>query len=147
MEQGIDKPRCHTDKLGQFRLEQIVVMLILSTRKLEILFDLEQVLFITQRLLLLFPQLVQGVVVSVKVDQFVISLDAGLADLFADFGQFLARSDDPGFNKLELGCEGIYKISKSKQERKGTRKQVVSERKTYPVAPPLLVGKLQYSVR
>lgn len=85
MEQGINEPRCHLYKLRQLGLEQIVVMLILSTREFEILFNLEQILFVTERLFFLFTQLVQGVVVSVKVDELVISFHTSLADFLADF--------------------------------------------------------------
>jgi hypothetical protein len=40
---------------------------------------------IFQTLLFLLSELIQAVIVSVEIDKFVISLNAGLADLFADF--------------------------------------------------------------
>lgn len=42
MEQGVDKARGHGDELRQFRLEQVVVMLVFSARELVILLDLSQ---------------------------------------------------------------------------------------------------------
>lgn len=40
VEKRVDKPRRHPDKLRQFRLERIVVMLIIPRSKLKVLLDL-----------------------------------------------------------------------------------------------------------
>ena len=65
----------------------------------------EDVLLILQTLLLFVPQLVQTVIVAIKVDELMLALGDGLANLFADIVQFLARLDDTGADQLQLGSE------------------------------------------
>ena len=98
MEDGLDERSRELEKVGQFLLDEGVPVLILVARNLEILLDLwkalqgqkssaddvnvrarqriarthlEEVLLIAQALFLLLPQLVERVVVTVKVDQLV----------------------------------------------------------------------------
>ena len=98
MEDGLDERSRELEKVGQFLFDERVPVLILVARNLEILLDLwkalqgqkssaddvnvrarqriarthlEEVLLIAQALFLLLPQLVERVVVTVKVDQLV----------------------------------------------------------------------------
>lgn len=76
---------------------------------------LEDVLLILQTLLLLVPQLVQTIIVAIKVDELVLALGDGLADLFADIVQFLARLHDARSDQLQLGSERFCSRSASGQ--------------------------------
>jgi hypothetical protein len=51
---------------------------------LEATTHLEQILLITQRFLLLLPQLVERIVMPVEIDKLVVTLDDGLPDSFTD---------------------------------------------------------------
>lgn len=84
MEEGVDETRAHGEESGQLGLEQRVVVLVLAGCELKVLLDLEEVLLVTETLLLLGAQLVETVVVTVIVKEFVIALSDGLADALAN---------------------------------------------------------------
>ena len=50
----------------------------------EVRTHLEQIFLITQRFLLLLPQLVERIVMPVEIDKLVVTLDDGLPDSFTD---------------------------------------------------------------
>ena len=68
---------------------------------------LEQVLLITQTLLFLLSQLVQRIVVPIKVDELVIAFRRSLSDPLANLIEVLAGLNDPAFDELKLGSEGV----------------------------------------
>jgi hypothetical protein len=105
VEKRVDEPCSHGKESWKLGLEQVVVVLVFVGRNLKVLLNLEQVLLVTQRLFLLLAELVERIVVAVKVNELaksasviwmhstdlVIALDSRLADLFADLLQLLAR--------------------------------------------------------
>lgn len=126
MEERVDEVGGHFKESWQLGLQELVVLLVLAGSELEILLNLgrsssaslserrpgqlthlEQVFLVRERLLLLLPQLVQAVIMSVKVDQLVVSLDTSLPDLLADLDQFLARRDNSGIDQLQFRCQGV----------------------------------------
>lgn len=83
-------------------LECIVDIIVLIGRDLEFLLELEQVLLITQALLLLIPQFGERVVKSVIVGEFVVAFSNRLANDLENALKFLQWADDATLDKLEL---------------------------------------------
>ena len=127
MEEGVDESRCECDERRQLRLEQVVDVLVLSRGELKVLLDLgsvscaittlaedlahlEGVPLIRQTLLLLGPQLVQAIIVSVIIDKLVIPLRTRLSNLLANVHQLLARLYDPRIYELEFGSKSLLDL-------------------------------------
>jgi hypothetical protein len=72
---------------------------------------LEQILLVTQALLLLLPQLVQTVVVSIKIDELVIPLGTCFTYSLADLSELFAWLDDSRVDELKFRSEGLCGIN------------------------------------
>lgn len=121
VEQRVDEASGHLEERGKLRLEKVVVVLVLSRRKLEVLLHLEQVLLVAQALLFLGSELVEAVVVSVIVDQLVVALCASLANPLADLVQLLAGLHDLPVNELELRRKRVWRSASLNPSDNGPR--------------------------
>ncbi len=85
---------------------------------------LEQILLITKRFLLLLPQLVETVIMSIVIDKFMISFRDGFPYLLADLGEVFTRLNDSRIDEFKFGrkcfCEHSNVSQMSRIDRKVT---------------------------
>lgn len=75
-----------------------------------ILLNLEYILLILKGLVFLVAEFGVGVIMAVKVDQFVITLGNGLLGFFDHFVEFFDGCNDSGIDQIQFRLNGIPKI-------------------------------------